>query len=135
MLDLRHLRKYTPAVTIAEYLNLHGLDPSLEQANGAWHRDIYHSSSPPPSLSVIRNHEYDPHGIVRVDKLLPAPNQISTNSPVYNKLMEIKGDNLAAKLIDVIGPLKKVATWKTDEELETLIEDNGFVVLHTFAGA
>lgn len=135
MLDLRHLRKYTPVVTLSEYLTLHGLKPSLEQSNGAWHRDLYHSSSPAPSLGVIRNHEYDPAGVVRVDKMPPPARMTSTTSAVYKKLMEVRGDQLAVKLNDIKGPLRDIATWKDDEELETLVEDHGFVVLHTFAGA
>lgn len=137
MLDLRHLRKYTPVVTLGEYLNLQGLDPSVEQSNGAWARELYHSGSSRPSLGVIRNHEYDPAGVVRVDKLLPSPagETSLTDSPVARKLLEIKGDNLAVKLNDVKGPLKKLASWNTDEELETIIEEHGFAILHTFAGA
>lgn len=136
MLDLRHLRKYTSVVTLREYLILHGLDPSLERSNGAWQRELYHSSSPAPSLGVIPNHEFDPPGVVRVDKMPPAPaREISTDSAMYQKLMQVKGDRLAVKLDDVKEPLKAIATWNTEEELETLIDDHGFVVLHTFAGA
>jgi len=136
MLDLRHLRKYASVVTLSEYLTLHNLQPSLEQGNGAWHRELYHSGSPSPSLAVIRNHEYDPSGVVRVDKMPPAPARaISTTSVVHRKLVQLRGEQLAIKLDDVKGPLKEIATWKNEEELETIIEDHGFVVLHTFAGA
>lgn len=136
MLDLRHLRKYSSVVTLGEYLTLQGLDPTLEQSNGAWAREIYHSGPSKPSLGVIRNHEYDPAGVVRVDKLLPKPESITLlKGPVTNKLEELRGDNLAVKLDDVKGPLSKLASWDTEAELETIIEEHGFVVLHTFAGA
>ena len=134
MMDLRHLRKYTPVVTTSEYLKLNGLNPSLERPNGAWHR--HHG--PASSLTVIRNDEYDPTGVVRVDKILPAPATVNVNltgSAVYQKLMEVKGEERVKNLNDVKGPLKDVATWGNDEELETLIEDHGFIVLHTFASA
>lgn len=138
MLDLRKLRHRVPVVTIGEYLQLHGLSPSLEWSNGAWQREAYHTATeghPAPSLGVIQNWDYDPSGVVRVDVMPPPATRSVTEGPVYQALMDAKGSELAVKLSDVKGKLEGIASWKTDEELEQLIEDHGFVVLHTFAGA
>lgn len=135
MLDIRQLRKYAPVVTIAEYLTLHGLDPSLEWSNGAWQKEAYHSGSPSPSLGVIPNSDYDPSGVVRVEKMPPAAKNEISQGPVYQALMDAKGNELALKMTDVKEKLKGIASWTTDEELEQIVEDHGFVVLNTFAGA
>lgn len=92
MIDLEHLRSRQPVVTIAEYLKLQGLDPDIEKGNGEWDIDHYHTHTPDPlpsdsvpsendeypsreivkpSVSVVKNDEYDPAGVVRVDYLPP----------------------------------------------------------------
>ncbi|KAG9126570.1 hypothetical protein FRC07_002943 [Ceratobasidium sp. 392] len=69
VLDLRRLRtgptqdewdsKYSsslrwPVITVAEYLQLHGLDPQIEQHNGYWSRADYQL---PPGTNVTAYHE------------------------------------------------------------------------------
>lgn len=137
MLDLRHLRKYQAVVTTGEYLSLQGLDPSLERSNGAWARDAYHSGPQDPTLGVIPNHDYDPSGVVRVDRLVETAEKggILVDSPVTRKMMDIKGDQLAVKFVDVKNQIGNAAKFSSDEELQTILEEHGWAIVYTFAGA
>ncbi|KAF9511689.1 hypothetical protein BS47DRAFT_1468488 [Hydnum rufescens UP504] len=136
MVDFKHLRSRYNVITIREYLLLHGLDPELERSNGAWARDAYHTSDPKPSLAVIRNHEYDPSSIVRVDRLPPVAKEVG-GSVVATVLQEALGQNHLMNLDDARKTLqnKGMNTWSSEEEFHELLDSNGFAILHTFAGA
>jgi len=76
MLNLTHLRRSHPVITVAEYLRLHDLSPELELSNGQWdtqrfHQNpaVYDTQGKPPSLHVIENWWYDPQDLNRVDRL------------------------------------------------------------------
>ncbi|KAF9520537.1 hypothetical protein BS47DRAFT_1287025 [Hydnum rufescens UP504] len=137
MTDFKHLRSNYNVITIREYLLLHGLDPELERSNGAWGRDIYHSSDPKPSLAVIPNDEYDPSGILRVDRLPPVPKEVIGGGMVASVLHEAMGGNVLINLDDARNTLqdKGINTWSSEEEFHEALSSNGFAILHTFAGA
>jgi len=136
MIDLKHLRSKYNVVTIREYLQLHGQDPDLERSNGAWARDVYHASDSKPSLGVIRNHEYDPSNIVRVDRLPPVAKEVVGGGVVASVLRDTLGKNTVMKLDTAKSVLRNHGgvTWSTDEEFADLLDSNGFVIVHTWAG-
>ncbi|KAG8844180.1 hypothetical protein FRB96_003249 [Tulasnella sp. 330] len=65
MLDLPHLRSKYNVILVEEYLRFHGMDPGKEWSNGAWHRTDYLAQN--MTILVVKNQEYDPEGMVRVD--------------------------------------------------------------------
>src|ERR1700733_9035247 len=74
MLDLDTLRRRVPVVTVAQYLQLHGIPETVEVSGGHWDFETYHSHSnssiTSPSLAVIPNYDYDGNlSIARVDRL------------------------------------------------------------------
>jgi hypothetical protein len=132
MLDLNHLRKTHSVVTVAEYLELNGMPPSIEWPNGAWHRENY-SNGGRLSLHVIPNKEYDLSPIVRVENLPkhPAGNENSTISKIlYDKLGEKR---IAIDLTEAGNILKAHVEFAGDDQLEAALRENGWEVLHTFS--
>ncbi|QRW19286.1 O-FucT domain protein [Rhizoctonia solani] len=107
MLDMNHLRKAHPVVTVAEYLQLNGMSPSIEWSNGAWHREMYQNDGK-ISIHEIPNNEYDP-------KLRYAL-----------KFMDLEE---AAKA------LKDRVVISGDDQLEAFLREHGWEVLHTYRGA
>lgn len=74
MLNLTHLRRFQPVITVAEYLRLHDLSGDSELSNGQWDTQKYHQNpsvydTHSPSLHIIENGWYDPQGLNRVDIL------------------------------------------------------------------
>jgi hypothetical protein len=136
MVDFKHLRSRYNVITVREYLLLHGLDPELERSNGAWDRDAYHTSEPKPSLAVIRNHEYDPSTIVRVDQMPPVAKEVVGGGVVASVLHDALGQNHLMTLDGARKTLqnKGMNTWSSEEEFHELLDSNGFAILHTFAG-
>lgn len=135
MLDLRVLRKYSPAVTIREYLLLHNLSPELEQPNGAWARDIYHSGTPAPKLGVIQNHVFDPDGVTRVDVMPPPAKHLPKDDKIFSALARAVKGQAAIHYINAQNAIQDIVKWNTDAEFDEILDDNGFVIVHTFAGA
>ncbi|KAI0316207.1 hypothetical protein OF83DRAFT_283845 [Amylostereum chailletii] len=89
MLNVTRMRALHPVILVSDYLRLHGLPESAEASTAQWQRETYHANatarvfgassdieafiSPAtatePSLFVIENNWYDPHGVARVDAL------------------------------------------------------------------
>jgi hypothetical protein len=76
MLNLTLLRNAQPVITVAEYLRLHNMSEETEANDGNWQRHMYPQSPyvfdatrRKPTLQVIENNWYDPHGINRVDMI------------------------------------------------------------------
>ena len=137
MIDLPHLQKTHNILRVHDYLLLHGLSPTLEWSNGAWHPD-YHSSTPKPTLHTIPNHEYDPQHVVRVESLsgLGPINRAVGDTHENRKLMDKLGPGLTLNYDDARNALGGIFGAKqTDEELEKTLAENGWATLHTFAGA
>lgn len=146
MLDLPHLRKTWPVILVREYLELHGMDPNKEWSNGAWHRTDYLADKADGSkytLFNVKNNLYDPDNVVRVDRKEPfikkGIKEEADSGSIGLKLYSMMTSKNSKNVIDfedarsaVEGSMKNR---NDDKELEKLLEDNGWVVLHTYAGA
>ncbi|KAK0439464.1 uncharacterized protein EV420DRAFT_1583738 [Desarmillaria tabescens] len=143
MLNITHLRRYQPVVTVAEYLHLHGYDhPEVVERDGRWLRDAYHApnlknvfTGKVPSLYAIESEFYDPKEIVRVDELSE-----DVKARMSSTVMEVNG-KVNEKLREALPENKLVLDWDTAksildisdrEELETVVTENGWEVVHTF---
>ncbi|KAG9099445.1 hypothetical protein FS749_001252 [Ceratobasidium sp. UAMH 11750] len=135
MLDLTHLRKTHSIVTVEEYLLLHNLSTSLEWSTGHWHPVNYHKAEPPVSLYVISNGDYDPKPMVRVDRLPPGGAKGNETSELSQLLLERLGKERAAM---PMADAKEVLSRRmnlTGVDIEPILEENGWAVLHTFRGS
>lgn len=108
MLDLTLLREVQPVILVSDYLQLHGLPLHLEQSNGTWSRDAYHSNSNvytgrKPSFHEIKNNWYDPSGTIRVDRL---PDEIKERGKWRFRM----GD-------DETGPIGEWTTGESESEV------------------
>lgn len=136
MLDLTHLRKTHPIVTVEEYLLLHNISPSVEWSTGHWHTVNYHKTDPLPSLHVIPNGEYDPKPEVRVDRLPPGEAKGNDTTETSDALYERLGDQRTAMPIsDAREVLKSRMNLTGVDDLAPILEEHGWTVLHTFRGS
>ncbi|KAG8904900.1 hypothetical protein FRC01_008555, partial [Tulasnella sp. 417] len=146
MLDLPHLRKTWSVILVREYLEMHGMDPNKEWSNGAWHRTDYLAEKADGSkytLYNIKNNLYDPKNVVRVDTREPfiqrGIKEDADTGSVGRKLYSAMNSKNSKNVIDLddarnaVGDLMKDR--RDDQELQRLLEENGWVVLHTFAAA
>ncbi|KIO28545.1 hypothetical protein M407DRAFT_242976, partial [Tulasnella calospora MUT 4182] len=147
MLDIPHLRKTWPVILVREYLELHSMDPNKEWSNGAWHRTDYLAEKPDGSgkytLFNVKNNAYDPENVVRVDRLEPllqkGIKEDADTSSIGLKLYSMMTSKNSKNVIDfedarsAIGDSMK--DQHDDNELQQLVEANGWVVVHTYAGA
>jgi len=144
MLDLDALRKQVPVVTVAQYLQLHGLPDALEADDGHWDLEAYHpnSSITPPSLAVITNKDYDGglHGVARVDRLparqIESPHEESPEWEVYQGLLKL----LRMENTVTVGAARQFLKEHTGEEWHSttgmveIASKYGFAVVHTYTG-
>lgn len=146
MLDLPHLRKTWPVILVREYLELNGMDPNKEWSNGAWHRTDYLADKPDGSkftLFNVKNNVYDPDNVVRVDRLEPllkkGIREDADTSTIALRLYSTMTSKNSKNVIDFHDARTAIADLMKDQnddkELERLLEENGWVVLHTYAGA
>ncbi|KAG9098381.1 hypothetical protein FRC06_006468 [Ceratobasidium sp. 370] len=134
MLDLNHLRKTHSVVTVAEYLELNGMPASTEWSNGAWHRENYQNGGK-LSIHVIPNNEYDPAPMVRVDNLPKHPAG-RDSTPLSRALYEKLGEKrIVMDLPEAADLVRGHAEFADDDQLEAILRENGWEVLHTFRGA
>ncbi|KAG8909061.1 hypothetical protein FRC01_007170, partial [Tulasnella sp. 417] len=146
MLDLPHLRKTWPVILVREYLEMHDMDPNKELSNGAWHRTDYLAEKADGSkytLYNIKNNLYDPKNVIRVDSREPliqrGIKEDADTGSVGLKLYSAMGSKNSKNVINLddarkaVGDLMKDRS--DDQELQRLLEENGWVVLHTFAAA
>ncbi|CAE6424929.1 unnamed protein product [Rhizoctonia solani] len=133
MLDMNHLRKAHPVITVAEYLQLNGMSPSIEWSNGAWHREMYQNDGK-VSIHEIPNNEYDPEPTVRVEMLPSHPP--GDEDSVFSKMLFVAlGDKRTVMdLNEAAGILRGHAEFSGDDQLESFLRDNGWEVLHTYRG-
>ncbi|KAF8329077.1 uncharacterized protein EI90DRAFT_2924656 [Cantharellus anzutake] len=144
MVDLTHLRRLHPVITTSEFLQLHGLNNSLEQTDGTFRETAYLGASiaPPFTISIIPNGEFDhgPHGeVVRVDRLAPLPPGVPTNTTRITAVLLQRLEHDAWHTLDfeeVKRILKEAGlrVWEGEDELEHLLEAEGWVLLYTFGG-
>ncbi|KAF8679444.1 GDP-fucose protein O-fucosyltransferase [Rhizoctonia solani] len=133
MLDMNHLRKAHPVVTVAEYLQLNGMSPSIEWSNGAWHREMYQNDGK-ISIHEIPNNEYDPKPTVRVE-MLPSHPPGNEDNPFSETLLVALGDRTVMDLEEAAKALKDRVVISGDDQLEAFLREHGWEVLHTYRGA
>ena len=144
MLDIDAFRKHVPVVTVAEYLQLHGLPETLETDDGRWDLEAYHfnCSITPPSLAVIPNYDYDRdlHGIARVDRLpgqlIEAPHKGSPEWTVYRGLLGLLGRQITLDA-ELARPFLRQHTdedWQSASEMGEIASKYGFAVVYTYNG-
>ena len=146
MMDLVHLRRSHAVVTVSEYLRLQGIAESVELTNGSFGKTEYLNTptTPPPSLYVIPNHKYDegPYGSrIRVDKLSPLSGESFNTTKVTDRLLgHLKHGYHKERHVADMDEVKRVLegagmkTWNSDEELERMLEGEGWVILYSFGG-
>ncbi|KAH7914049.1 hypothetical protein BJ138DRAFT_1144531 [Hygrophoropsis aurantiaca] len=168
MINITHLRRTHPVLLVSEYLRLHNLSADLEASNGQWEAEKYHqnpsvfdsSARGPPSLDVIENWWYDPHGLNRVDSI---PEDMKRrgdwNAAGGDKSQGEYGTWNKKEKTDIYLNLETalpkegrqyVLEWdrtrsilqnhgvggiSSDEGLEIKLRDNGWEVLYTYDGA
>lgn len=153
MLDLPHLRETYNVILIEEYLRLHGMDPGKEWSNGAWHRTEYLAPGKNMTLFQVKNNEYDPEGVVRVDSRFTLMKKVygeghhheheerdmpsvEGEGQVHEKLKAALGNDLAMDWSRVQMALSDMLVDTRDaESMEKLLAENGWATIHTFAGA
>ncbi|KAH7911162.1 hypothetical protein BJ138DRAFT_954313 [Hygrophoropsis aurantiaca] len=121
--------------------------------------NIFSDQEKRPSLHAIENTWYDPGGVVRVDSLSEdmkrrggwVPFGGDTNRDMPGVWGDIQQSSLYTKLAAKLSGSNMIDDWGTvrsvvkeegyasddtpDEEIETLIRDNGWAVLYTYDGA
>lgn len=135
MLDIPHLRQNHPVILTSEFYELHDLDPQFESLAGDWNTGIG-TNVTFPSIHIIRNGDYDPSGVVRVDTLEGIPAVDAIDSMADTRLNAALGDNPILSWDDAVQALKP-GNWQmdTDAEIAKVIHSAGWVVTHTFLGA
>lgn len=144
MLDLKTFREHVPAITVAEYLALHNLPASLELSNGKWDSVSYHSTtigSTPPSLATLKNEEFDPKDVIRLDKLpekhsVPKLEEGSMEWNVHNGLKQYM-DVYKVLSIDTAREYIKTSAhveWHSDTEMVDVLRRYGYGVVYTYDG-
>ncbi|KAF9024435.1 hypothetical protein BDZ89DRAFT_954732 [Hymenopellis radicata] len=138
MINITHLRHAHPVLTTADYLRLHGQDPSSEASNGHWTRDLYHSrpnliTGRFPSLKVIPNSAYDPEDVVRVDRIL--------DDDTAERNFSVADPQVVQTLYAALPAGKSILEWQQaqsalgiwgDLELDRVVTENGWRILYTY---
>ncbi|VDC06539.1 unnamed protein product [Peniophora sp. CBMAI 1063] len=136
MLDLPRIRRAHSVITVSEYLRLQELNPKLELGNGSWSATLYHEGPQKPTLRSLTTSDWD-EGFVRVDREydLPKPKDVGGAIDVA-----LRGQLHEHGTIE-IGHAQNVmhdqahAQWESIAELEQLLHNAGWGVLHTFRGS
>ncbi|KAG8899389.1 hypothetical protein FRC01_010563 [Tulasnella sp. 417] len=148
MIDLPHLRKTHSVLLTSEYLKLNGLSPDLETSNGEFHRQVYlgnkkdeHGNDVQMTIRVVKNDEYDPDRVVRVDHLGPLSSKGNANldvGPHSTKLwdkLRSKDDHTMISMNDARDAVRDILkNPEDDDELEKELNKIGWIVLHTWDG-
>ncbi|KAI0311833.1 hypothetical protein OF83DRAFT_1270888 [Amylostereum chailletii] len=135
MIDLPRLRQQHSVVTVAEYLRLHHLPTSLERANGAWDPVNYHLAPLRPTLLEIQADEWEPEGMVRVDRMLKNVPAVESG-PIFEALRgQLNGKTIGIAHAQNTLRDQGLATWKDDAEFERILHANGWTFMHSFRGS
>ncbi|KAK0225511.1 hypothetical protein IW262DRAFT_1266724 [Armillaria fumosa] len=137
MINITHLRESHPVITVSDYLRLHGINPTAEASNGQWQRDRYHASDvknvftgKTPELYVIQNEWYDQE-IIRVDKIPEEIKARKQKDEAHGVHMTFEGDLPENVALDWDRTQEILNIWD-DRELEKVMVERGWEVLHTF---
>lgn len=146
MVDIPYLRRQNHSIVlVSEFLHLQGLNRSREIISGAWDRQYYHQGDKPSSLFVIPNGSYDPPEIVRVDKLPSLSVNITERDYYPLELAKSCNETLSSIASQKERPILEWSDMKQAIEsltdvsneiiLQSLLEDAGWAILHTWQGA
>lgn len=139
MINITHLRQLHQVITVSDYLRLHGHDSDSEAPDGQWQRVSYHLTENVltgkiPELYIIENEWFDPPGTVRVDEMISR-----TDEEAY--VSDVEEGGIYRTLKDALSGDQVLMDWNkaqellgisSDEDLERVIVDNGWEVVHTF---
>lgn len=157
MLNLTLLRATQPVITIAEYLQLHNIPLDAEAWDGKWDPSAYHLNRGKftdkiPSVHVLKNSDYDPLKVNRVDSI-PFPMKQRgawvRGSGEWPK--NIKKSKVYIALEAALPEKPYVLSWElarailehmdhhqeieSDQSMEVFLNENGWEVLYTYNGA
>ncbi|KAG8949667.1 hypothetical protein FRC04_008413 [Tulasnella sp. 424] len=149
MLDTPHLRKLGhPVVLTSQFLRLSGLnDPDLETSKGNFDKEKYLGTRAEDgskmTLFVVKNDEYDPHRVIRVDRVGPladkfgrfAHGDVGTVSMKLWEKVDSKQDHTMIRWEEARDIVKEdMKDPGDDEELEKVLAGMGWVAVHTWDG-
>lgn len=146
MVDIPHLRKTHSVITVGEYLRYHHLPQSLERLDGHWDTTNYLMLSrglagePGRNLTMVTllSKDYEPKDIVRMDRLPKGPVALPDveQRPIYQAIVKALSDHKTVFLDQAEQIIKDggLGTWNDDKELNTLLRQNGWSIVHTFEG-
>ncbi|KZV72954.1 hypothetical protein PENSPDRAFT_603747 [Peniophora sp. CONT] len=136
MMDLPRIRRAHSVITVSEYLHLHGLDPTLELGNGSWSAELYHGGPFQPTLRGLPQPEWD-DDFVRVDREYDLPIPKDAGGPIDKALREHLNEHGTIDIGHAQTVMQDQAQvqWENTTELEQLLHDAGWGVLHTFRGS
>lgn len=134
MLNIPHIRRSRPIMTVADYLLLHDIPASVEDIRGQWQRNGYHTTG--AVLHVIPNRDYDTD-LSRVDRMPAGARLLSEEEkaldPYAKAVRKVLEGKTVAEWDDVRG-----AVWdgqESDEDLEKKLNAAGAYILHTWQGS
>lgn len=142
MIDLDTFRKRVPVITVAQYLEMHGLPATLEVQSGYWDLHAYHSPplTTPPSLAIIPQYDYDRNlSIVRMDRLpewrVEPPQKESPEWEVYQGLLGLLNKQNTLSIEAARQFLKEASLdWQSESEMAEVVSKYGFTVVYTYGG-
>ncbi|KAK0217398.1 hypothetical protein EDD85DRAFT_916574 [Armillaria nabsnona] len=139
MINITHLRQSHQVITVSDYLRLHGHDSDSEAPDGQWQRVSYHLTENVltgkiPELYVIENEWFDPPGTVRVDEMISRTDEEAYVSDVEEGgiYRTLKDTLLGDQVLMDWNKAQELLGISSDEDLEKVIADNGWEVVHTF---
>lgn len=134
MINVPHIRRTRPIMTVADYLLLHNLPASVEDVRGQWQRDTYHSTG--AVLQVIPNRAYDTD-VSRVDRLPAGARHLTDEEKVADGFVVGVQMALEGKTVEDWDTIKAVVHdgIDSDEVFEKKLNAAGAHVLHTWQGS
>ncbi|KAF8321692.1 hypothetical protein DL93DRAFT_2051444, partial [Clavulina sp. PMI_390] len=147
MIDLERARQYHPVITTREFLEIHGVDPVVEDSRGQWNNITYHNTTAPltsPTLFVLLNGQYDPRGTTRVDRITrrvpnPAPGSPEANA-LFSVRRTVESDSWGTMAIeDVRNAFVRlaIAPWgegSREADIEEFLGRYGLIPVYTYEG-
>jgi len=134
MLNIPHIRRTRPIMTVADYLLLHDIPASAEDVRGQWQRNGYHSTG--AVLHVIPNRDYDTD-LSRVDRMPIGARVPSEEEKLIDPFTKAVREALEGKTVAEWDEVKSALHdgQASDEDFEKKLSAAGAYVLHTWQGS
>lgn len=134
MINIPHIRRTRPIMTVADYLLLHDIPASAEDVRGQWQRNGYHTTG--AVLHVIPNRDYDTD-LSRVDRMPVGARLLSEEEKMVDPIAKAVRKALEGKTVAEWDDVKSAVHngEDSDEELEKKLNAAGAYVLHTWQGS